>query len=235
MGKKRGQGKQERHTWAYFQGKEVTDKIQFRVQGDSVVMQDADPLHSRLEVSYERDSGKPKVISTAPIGQEGLDWDFDTHVLRRYRYLCGVDTNYAEVDGKRLAVTAIYHCPDRLEMNDKAIRLEPLAVYLITEPKADLNPELVGWHIALTQHLRKPAGGGLVGMVVDSEAGRLAGINHRAESYIEEHFLPPYIELIYASSDKTETVSNQLIRYCDKAATLVLNEIRAGRMMIPPS
>ncbi|MFD2190016.1 hypothetical protein [Pistricoccus aurantiacus] len=232
MAKKGPKEKQSRETWAYFRTAGPVTQITCHVQGDSVTIDDADPHQTRTEISYERASGKPKRISTMTSRDGAAGLDFQAYLMDNYRYLCGVDTNYLDLGDKRIAVTAIYHCPTSIQSGTKEIPIELLALYVVLEPQSGVNPELIGWHLAL-KHLKDPGDGGVVGMVVDSEAGRIPEFNSRTESFLEDCYLPPYVDLIYASADKKDCVTNHFIRYCDQAAAMMLAALRSGKATLP--
>lgn len=232
MAKKPPKDKRVRETWAGFRTKGPVTQITCHVEGDSVTIDDADPHQTRTEISYDRASGKPKRISTIPSRDGAAGLDFHAYLKENYRYLCGVDTNYLDLGGKRVAVTAIYHCPTPMQLSTKEIPIEFLALYVILEPQLGLNPELIGWHLAL-KHLKEPIGGGVIGMVVDSEAGRIPEFNSRTEALLEGCFLPAYVDLIYASADKKDVITNQIIRYCDKAASQMLTALEDGSVTLP--
>lgn len=233
MSKKSHKDRKDRDTWAYFRTNGPVEEISVTVHGDSVSVKNSDPKYTTTEVSYERDSGKPKRISTMR-GRDGTGWlDFHAHLKINYQYLFGVDTNCSHIDGQKIAVVAIYHCPERIHRDTKQLAIDPLAVYLLLEPKRGVNPELIGWHIAITNHILQPSDGSCIGMVVDSEAGRLQDFNSRDTPYLGDSYLPDYVDLIYASADKKDKITNQIIRYCDKLSSRVIEGIRSGEFMIP--
>lgn len=233
MSKKGSKDKKERETWAYFRTTGPVTQITCHVEGDSVTIANAHPHYTKTEMSYQKDSGKSKAISTMPSRDGSASLDFQTYLKDNYRYLCGVDTNYQELAGKRIAVTAIYHCPIPIEPNTKELPIEFLALYVILEPQQGLNPELIGWDLALN-HLKEPMDGGVIGMVVDSEAGQLPEFNSRKKAILENRYLPTYVDLIYASADKKDCVTNHFIRYCDQAATLIITNLKTGKVTLPP-
>lgn len=63
-----------------------------------------------------------------------------------------------------------------------------------------------------------------IGIVMDSELGRLKDINARRLPLVEDFFLPAGFEIMYASdaTGSTEFFANMLIRMCDKASTEAL-------------
>lgn len=230
--KKKSTDRHPRDTWAYFRTKDPVTEIAFTVRGDTVAVSGADPKHSRTEISYVKASGKPKPVSMVPSrdGNAGLDFHAQ---LKSYQYLFGVDTNYVPIKDRTVAVTAIYHCPERIHQDTQQLFIKPLALYLILEPKPGVNPELIGWHIALTQHLRNRNDGSLIGMVVDFDAGNLPDFNSHALPYLENNYLPNHVKLIYASADKRDKITNKIIRFCDKAASMAIAGLQNGDFIVP--
>jgi hypothetical protein len=57
-----------------------------------------------------------------------------------------------------------------------------------------------------------------VGLVVDSELGKIEKINNGILPYIGSFLLPSHIKLLYASDAASDTLQNQMIKYCHRAA-----------------
>jgi hypothetical protein len=90
------------------------------------------------------------------------------------------------------------------------------------------KPELVNWK-TLIEDFFKFNGYDLkvkVGLIVDSELDNIPAYNKRQKPIVDNFLLPLTFELMYASADtQNDSVLNQAIAYCDKAATQFLNAI----------
>lgn len=214
-----------RSTWTYFQFSHEVDQITFHTDGQRVEIEGADPKHTRTVRSYERSSGKDKVEVSIPSRDGNASFSSDDQLVRQYKWLVAVDTNYIIFKGIRYACTSIYATTVDIVPGIKEIPFANLAVYLIKEPKQGINPELIGWKLALN-HVKQPTCGGLIGMVVDSEADKLADFNSRATPYLGNYFLPDFIDLIYASADKGSLLPNKMIQLCDKTAAQALTYLQ---------
>ncbi|MGP9808635.1 hypothetical protein ACT3TQ_10035 [Halomonas sp. AOP12-C2-37] len=214
-----------RDTWTYFQFSHETDQIICHTDGHTVEIEGADPKYTRTVRSYERTSGKDKVEVSIPSRDGKASFSSDNQLIRQYKWLIAVDTNYKVIEDIRYACTSIYVTTGDLAPGIKEVPFANLAVYLIKEPMLGINPELIGWKLAL-DHVQQPACGGLVGMVVDSEADKLADFNSRTVPYLEKHYLPSHIDLIYASADKGSLLPNKMIQYCDKTASQALTHLQ---------
>lgn len=214
-----------RSTWAYFQFKHEVDQIIFHTDGHTAEIIGADPKHTRTVRSYERSSGKDKVEVSIPGRDSKASFLSDDQLVRQYKLLVAVDTNYITFKGIRYACTSIYATTVDIVPGVKEVPFANLAVYLIKEPKQGINPELIGWKLALN-HVKQPTCGGLIGMVVDSEADKLADFNSRTTPYLGNYYLPDFIDLIYASADKGGLLPNKMIQICDKTAAQALTYLQ---------
>jgi hypothetical protein len=179
-------------------------------------------LHQRI--SYSRDSGKEKVLSSTPclddIGRFGGE-----NLLKNFDYLFAVDTNTKIIDGERTSVCMSYHVPEKLNPEQKICLFVPFLVFEINDVMVDVNPETVGWQIIIRQIIKSPAyaSSDTIGLIVDSELGKIQDINSGKVPYYHKLLLPPNIKLIYASSDSgKEFLPNMMIDYCEKGSNLSL-------------
>jgi hypothetical protein len=148
---------------------------------------------------------------------------------QNYDFLIAVDTNTEVVDGTRLSTCFSYVVPRKLAEHDDKVLFVPLCGYVFINVREFINPELLGWHLILKNHVETvPAKIARVGMIVDSNLGNLPKINQRGMPYLLEHKLPAHVTLIYASDAMTDTLPNQMLRYCDKAAEQASNQLRCN-------
>lgn len=191
-----------------------------------------DPSTLRSEISYQKKNGKDKVIYSTPATEfSALNERHMDQLKKQLDYLIAVDTNTIEnperTQGCRVSVcvsSAIGHSLDSLPED---VQSTPVAAYLIVDPGPTVNPEPLGWHLNISRLTTIPAlSSKRIGVIVDSELGRLPAINARKTPYYGEHMLPVNMTLIYASSDKPEIFVNQMIKHCDKMAELGIAEFR---------
>ena len=223
----------ERHTWVYFTGKDVTDKAKLTFRDGSVEMEGADPSKTKVEISHERNSGKKKTIATNYYHGLSAEFEFDGSIKKTYQRLCAVDTNYKTIRGKKIAVTAICACLNLISERTNEVRYKIAGMYVLVEPTDGINPERLGWDLAIRLHLNQIEPGRKVGLIVDSDEGIIAGINNREIGYVGNIKLPEHIGMIYATADRTDTLPNRLIRYCDSAASKLIKDIEKGCVEIP--
>jgi hypothetical protein len=230
MNRKRNRQVRKRHTAIYATtAKEVTKlSVTYDSATDSISIADADPASYRTEIFYERDSGKDKVLLSATATETLPAFDPWEQILGQCSYLFAIDTNTRILSGRRISYSLACALPTRLQELPQKIQLRGLCAYALFETAPEVNPETVAWHIFLRRHIL-PANlppQAVVGIVVDSELGRLPKINARTEPYYDKFFLPPSVMLIYASSDAaTQTIPSEMIRYCDTMASQLFDDL----------
>lgn len=90
------------------------------------------------------------------------------------------------------------------------------------------NPETLGWCLLIQEltggsvYRKSPS----IGIVVDSELGRLKEINARQAPIRSELSLPSNVTLIYGADAAADTAVNHLIRIADRTCTMMMREIR---------
>lgn len=178
---------------------------------------EVDPASLKTEVYYERASGKDKVTLSIPAKSELPAFDPWRQLKGQVTYLLAIDTNTKTVNDRRISVTFASIIPGNLNSQGQSGFFLPLCAYAIFDALPNVNPERIGWHLVLQNHLRPETANERIGIVVDSELGLLPKINNRNVGYYGEHFLPPIALMIYGSSDAdSNTIPGQMIRYCDK-------------------
>lgn len=185
--------------------------------GETIAMS---KVNSRLY--YDRET-KPKIVaysdsSMPPFQNASLS-------LRNYKYLCAIDTNTRKVHGRMVSVSII--CLGRWVIEGEHTKFsfwpELYMDFLDFTGKA----ERFAWgeFLKLIEKGADYDGINNFGVIVDSELGEIPSINKRQTPLYEEYYLPRQMELIYASSDKSGTVQNIMIKKCDQFASERLNEI----------
>ena len=189
-------------------------------------IEELDPTSLRIEHFYKRASGKEKILLSAPALASDIRFSYLSSIRKNCDYLVAVDTNTRSIGNSRVSVTFAYMTP-LLKQHTGDIPFSPLAAYVVLNVSADTNPERIGWHLIVQNHLA-PAHAVArlrVGLIVDSELGAIPRINQGAEPYYAASRLPAYARLIYASDASADTLPSQMIRYCDTCAEKALDDI----------
>jgi hypothetical protein len=214
-------------------GEDQTLTVSYYPQTDEIEIVDAQKGSTRIERNYERNSGKPKVVSSIP--SDGKTSFTAKRALFAYDWVIAVDTNTRMLLGKRCGVCVSYFTPKPPAKCDSEVPFICLAAYLIVGIREGINPEQIGWHLIITRHVnssRTPDQ--RLAMVVDSELGSHREINDRKKGYYMNNVLPAQISMVYASSDAdNETLGGMMIGMCDRMATKVFDQLGTKNIPAP--
>jgi hypothetical protein len=215
-------------------GEDRTLTVQYDGATDQIDILGAKTGSTRTERSYERSSGKPKIVSSTP--SDGKSAFTAKRALFAYDYVVAVDTNTRSLFGQKCAVCVSYFTPTPpARCTSPGVPFICLAAYLIVGLRDGVNAEQIGWHLIISRHLRKeiPSGQKLA-IVVDSEFQLHRDMNKRSKAYYMDHLLPPQMALVYSSSDvDNETLGGAMIRMCDAMSTKIFKQLR--NVQLPPS
>lgn len=218
--------------------KEIVDRITLTLDETTgeLTIGEVNPASLTVKHYYKRDSGKEKILFSAPASKSDIRFLYLDSIRRDFDYLVAVDTNTRVISGRRVSVAVAYATP-LLRSAATRIPYIPIAAYGILDVASSINPERLGWHLILQHHVipTHQAQRLKVGLVVDSELGVIPQINERSECYYDRHALPPYVKLIYASDAAAETLPNQMIRYCDKQAERMMSELHKHLPTLNPA
>jgi hypothetical protein len=208
--------------------------IHYDPHADEIEIIGAEKGSTRTERNYERNSGKPKIVSSIP--SDGKTSFTASRALFAYDAVFAVDTNTRMLFGKRCGVSVSYFTPQPpAKCDSNGVPFICLAAYLIVGIREEVNPEQIGWDLILTKHLnssRTPDQ--RIAMVVDSELGSHREINDRKKGYYMNNMLPAELTLVYASSDAdNETLGGKMIGMCDCMATKVFDELETKGIPAP--
>jgi hypothetical protein len=175
-------------------------------------------VKSRLH--YDRES-KPKVIaysetSCPPFQNASLS-------LKDYKYLCAIDTNTREINGRRLLVSAVFL--GMWDDTEKSTHFNFWPELHIDVFDFQGKPERYAWHKVMELIRKGPDydGQNTFGIIVDSELGDIPSMNQRKTAVYKNYYLPDHMVLVYATGDKSGTVQNVMIKKCDQFATARMN------------
>jgi hypothetical protein len=197
--------------------------------------------HSSTLVSYAR-STKPKILTQIP-NPSSVPMMTPYSFIDSFDVIFAVDTNTKEIRGERYSVGAMSVLRIERSRPNYALKVgparEPLRLNmnmfgaLIRAKNCPSNPEPWFWRVAIEDGIRKTYAGYSdslrIGLVVDSELGRLDEYNTRQVPIHESYLLPQNFTLIYASADSGSShLLNRLLRLCDKEAAYHLDLIARG-------
>lgn len=190
-----------------------------------------DPTSLRTQISHARENGKDdKVLFSSPTdGFAALGETFLEQLRNQFDYLVAVDTNTEvnRIDGFKLSACFICCIIEPLVQLKDEVPYHHLAGYLILDSGDEGNAERLGWHLVATVHINTPyLRTKRVGVIVDSELADHVAINARTKPYYGSHLLPQNMSLIYASSDKTETFANEMMRMNDKNSSHFMTAVK---------
>ena len=188
-----------------------------------------DPGSIRRQITHKREGKDDKVLYSAPADDFSMSLSDFAELKTRFDYLMAVDTNtlIETHQGYRVSVCSIYVVKEPLPSLGAEVRYDHHASYIILNTDHEAKSEPIGWHLAITRSLDPLSFQRFkIGIIVDSELGKHLDINSGREPYYGECYLPPSLKFLYASSDKSATYANNMIRLCDTAATMVLEEFK---------
>lgn len=190
-----------------------------------------DPTSLRTQISHARENGKDdKVLFSSPTdGFAALGETFLEQLRKKFDYLIAVDTNteVSRIDGFKVSACFICCIIEPLAALKDEVPYQHLASYLILDSGDEGNAERLGWHLVATVHINTPyLRTKRVGVIVDSELADHVAINARTKPYYGSHLLPQNMSLIYASSDKIETLANEMIRMNDKNSSHFMKAVK---------
>lgn len=156
-------------------------------------------------------------------------------LLERYNHLFAIDTNTVKFERiGALSFTTVYKglLKDLGAAYGHSSGETVFQDYRLNVPG---NPEVSAWRVLISRiQESNPKPLGRIGIIVDSELGKLKDINFRRMPLIEDFYLPPNYELIFASdkSGKEEYFSNKLLAACEANSKRMIDEIERDNKLI---
>lgn len=177
------------------------------------------PSEVSIETYYNR-GGKRKVLSAFYFENE-LPPSTPHRAIERFDQIYAVDTNTVSFSkfGKLSVTISMQASIKEIGSGYGNFRSEPFREFIRQNVLG--NPEISAWieliNIILSDknNFEKK-----IGIIVDSELGRLKGINSRKSPLIDNFYLPDNFELVFATdaSGSEEFFPNKMIRACDRMA-----------------
>lgn len=184
------------------------------------------------EVNYDR-SKKPKVVSRIPQNDARLTFDAHAALKKNFDFICAVDTNTKAINGKKVSVVGIVTVKPVSLPGPKGIQTfwqfdVPCCIEYI-----ELKPpvENFGWMSALDLLFRRGYTNKTkkIGMIVDSDLGRINDFNQRNTPVYGPVLLPENVQLIYASADTgMDLLVNKSLSVADSVASQVITALEKG-------
>jgi hypothetical protein len=188
----------------------------------------APPLSAYIETTYQRDAKKPKIIHRTPLDPRNLSVDPNL-ALERFDLLLAIDTNFVTRPEGMIAMSCIVHCDYTSLGHQVLVEFEARQLFELRNVVGP--PERIAWWL-LIENVRSNAqfdSVRSVGIVVDSDFGNIAAYNERSRPILDEFYLPPKFELLYATADTgSEFIANKLIVCADRMAKALLERLVAG-------
>ncbi|WP_133151282.1 hypothetical protein [Vibrio breoganii] len=204
---------------------------------DGLIIPEADPSTIRVERSYERASGKPKVLSSVQGHSDFAAFDVDTMLLEEYDYIISVDTNSREYNGQKISICTCYQVPGKVlqHVGTDGVPFVHLGSFIIVNPQPHINPELIGWHLVITNFLRLPfdTGKEMLAFIVDSEKDSLPEFNKRIKPYFKSSYLHHQVKLCYASDKDKDTLAGQMLKMCHNTSNQIFRQIQNEKTALP--
>ena len=195
------------------------NKIEF-IQGGKLL----EGEKSYFSSSYDRPKGA-KIINRMELNCKELRINTSSF-FSDYDVVFAIDTNTKTVNGQKISVSGIVLCDFESQKERTLALFSPLQCFEFRN--IDSYPEKVAWKKFFESIVRKPEYKTIssIAVVVDAHLNDISKYNSRSKPIIDDYYLPPKIELIYASADVgKEYLPNRLIAMSDKIATKLLQHI----------
>jgi hypothetical protein len=231
MGQKSRNGKcKPRNTTLVFDMGKPTkiDKIVFKEDNRLKVLSaggEVLPICSYLTTSYPRENKHPKVINRFSVSPENLTIDPNL-ILTHYFRVLAVDTNKPEEKIPNVFFTGTVL--SEVKLHNKGLIIDIYHQSVIEFHNLTSPSECFGLSY-VCKSLDNIPQGAKIAIIIDHNLNKIPLFNSREESIMDDYYLPPGFELLYASTDPGDKViANRLLKICDKisreAARLVVSK-----------
>lgn len=200
-----------------------------RIGRDEILVVDVDGQAIGSEVyieTYYTRPNKHKTLNKLRVGSANTHIDINKELLRFDNFAC-IDTNTREIPNVgTISVSAVILGFYR-QRSDRKAALD-LSFSCGFEFRG-LNPsqaEKHGLRLLLTAIQADKKFEGNTGVVVDHDLARIQHLNGRKEAILDQFYLPPGFELIYATTDSgSEFAQNRMIMDADRCANVLMEQI----------
>jgi hypothetical protein len=186
------------------------------------------PISGYLETTYERTAKQPKVVHRTPLDPSAPMVNPNI-ALERFDLLLAVDTNTIRTPPGNICVACLVR-GDFTDFGKKVlVAWEPrqlIELRNVVGPPENVVWQLVSEDLAANARFEALKS---VGLVVDSDFDMIPAYNSRTAPIIGDFFLPPKIELLYASADTgSEFVANKMLSRADRESGALLKQLISG-------
>ena len=183
------------------------------------------PVDAYHNVNFERGKG-PKILNKTPLDPSKLIINQNI-ALEKFDRIFAIDTNTKVIKGESISVCCIVLCKLTRDKSNLFIA-EFAPVHCLEFRNIQGAAENIAWMKAIQLITTNPFYNMNLkfGIIVDSDLGNIPFYNNRSKPICSDFYLPPNIELIYASTDVgKEYLVNKLISLCENDATKLLEDI----------
>jgi len=215
--------------------KKVINRLKFDKKGQVTLLTDEVtqiPKTAKLIRSLKKDKNKGiKQIFNVPQDTSDMRLDLSSILLVDFVYFIDTNTTAEKINGKYMSVSVVHIYKIQ---GEELIGIDSITKNFSHEEKGIgekigiiellklLDPQTKPWDVIPPK----------ITIITDHDLGNLAKYNSGELPLSIEHnvYLPPNIQLAYASADKrNDSVLNKIISQCDQEATKTLHNRRSKR------
>lgn len=139
---------------------------------------------------------------------------FGLEVFRKFDSVIAIDTNKLLLNSQEFYLGAAFQFK---YLSEKEFPIDSYLIKLFEPEQNSEKPENCNWKylIEFIMHHKQFHKKARIALVVDSDLGNIPDYNERVKPIYKKYFLPDNFTLIYATSDKKESLFNSMIRLCD--------------------
>lgn len=219
----------KRDHYIYIGSNEPVSAIHYNVNGEIKIIQknghEVAPDQVLSQTSYERDNGKPKIITSI----SNLAITNIPEYLTTFDLVFAIDTNTKEINKEMISVTGLVEAKLTKEIEQHRIKIDisEKGLFLFTNC-TNLHPEKHSWwhFIEILQKEENYSPNLKIAIITDHDLGNHSEYNKGTIPIYKDQILPNNFSLIFATSDtKNDGILNNLISHCDVMASKVINSL----------
>jgi len=139
---------------------------------------------------------------------------FGLEVFKKFDSVIAIDTNKLQINSKEFYLGAAFQFKYK---PSKEIPIQPFLINLFKLEPTTEKPENLNWKnlIGFIMEHKQFNVTARIALIVDSDLGNIPDYNSRVKPICQDFILPDNFTLIYATSDKKDSLYNLMIRLCD--------------------
>jgi hypothetical protein len=184
----------------------------------------AEPTFVFSQIEYERQCGKPKVVSSIT---DVVTFDMPTTLTRDFDVICGIDTNCKAINAETMAVAALMHCRPA-QMSETNVEYRCSVFFFAFKNCPAGGSERYAWSLLLNMIMSNPNYNQnlRIAIITDHDLGRHPAYNSGSVPIWRDIYLPPNVKLVFATSDSgRDNFMNEMIVDCDKESSRILKQL----------